>query len=70
MWSTIGYTYGLILDPISECQVCLTLYECAQKVALNVQWPTTPTKCVGLPIKLAHDVTYRTALLKLNQKEG
>ena len=34
----------------------------------NVQFSTAPPKCIGLPIKLAHDVTYKPALLKLNER--
>ena len=34
----------------------LTFCKSVKKVVLNFRWPTAPPKCVGLQIKLAHDV--------------
>ena len=43
----------------------LTLHECVQKMVLSVQQPTMFPKSVRLSIKLAHDVAYIPALLRL-----
>ena len=43
----------------------LTLCE-SVKVVLDFQWPTALPKCVGLGIKLAHDVAQGPACLRLN----
>ena len=45
----------------------LTLRKSVKKVILEFQWPVATPKCFGLGNKLAYDVVYRPALLKLNR---
>ena len=52
--STLGYTYGQILDTIH--QYALILHESVKKVVLDFWWLIAPPKCFGLGKKLANNL--------------